>query len=391
MNRYKSLAFVALSTAILCACGGSSEKVKITAVDTVEKQGLRPVGDLPAAEKQRYHDAIAAFMQRSGFLRNFSGGILIAKNGVPVYEYYQGFRDYKTRDTLTSETPLQIASTSKPFTAAAVLQLVEKGKIGLDDLVSKYFPGFPYPEVTVRSLLTHRSGLPNYINYMDRDTRWERRRPATNADVINSLLTWNVPRAYRPNAAFNYCNTNFVLLASIVEKVTGTPFPQYMKENFFDRFGMKNTYIKTVSDSSFNQSFDRYWRPWDLDFSDGPYGDKNIYSTPRDLLQWDQAWYQGLVISKAMADSAFTGASNERAGTHNYGLGWRLLAAPGNKKVIYHNGHWHGFNSAFARLVHEQGTIIILSNKFNPAVYPFARALYNAFGNYDGRQPEGEE
>ncbi|RYY99198.1 MAG: class A beta-lactamase-related serine hydrolase [Chitinophagaceae bacterium] len=376
---------------LLGSCQSGANKARIEPVDSVELAAKMPTPTLPEETRRRLHDNIDAFMKRTGFLRNFSGSILIAKNGVPVYEYYQGFRDFKTKDSLTAETPLQIASTSKPFTAAAVLQLVEKGQVGLDDHLSKYFPGFPYPEVTVRTLLNHRSGLPNYINYMDRDKRWERRRMATNEDVITSLLTWNVPRAYRPNAAFNYCNTNYVLLASIVEKVTGVPFPQYMKKNFFDRFGMSHTYIKTLQDSSFNQSFDRYWRPWDLDFSDGPYGDKNVYSTPRDLLKWDQAWYAGLVVGPAMADSAFAPNSNERPSLHNYGLGWRLLKAPNDKKVIYHNGHWHGFNSAFARLVHEKGTVIILSNKFNPAVYPFARALYNAFGNYDGKQPESEE
>ncbi|RYY90010.1 MAG: class A beta-lactamase-related serine hydrolase [Chitinophagaceae bacterium] len=390
MNLYKILPAAALMLNLLSGCNSAGSNVKIESVDTNATPALKPPGELPEAEKKRYHDAIESFIQRTGFLRNFSGGILIAKNGVPVYEHYQGFRDFKTRDSLTSETPLQIASTSKPFTAAAVLQLVEKGKVGLDDSVSKYFPGFPYP-VTVRMLLNHRSGLPNYLYYMDKDPRWDRKKMATNEDIINTLLTWNVPRSYRPDVHFSYCNTNYVLLASIVEKVTGEKFPAYMKKNFFDRFGMTHTYVKTLADSAFNQSYNRGNAPWILDFSDGPYGDKNIYSTPQDLLKWDQAWYQGLVLTKAMADSAFTPNSNERPSIHNYGLGWRLLKAPADKQVIYHNGHWHGFNSAFARLVREQGTVIILSNKFNPSVYPFARALYNAFGNYDGRQQEGEE
>jgi CubicO group peptidase (beta-lactamase class C family) len=392
MTFYKQLYTGILATLLLSACGQGNEKVTIQSVDTLDARGQLPTPTLPEDVKKRYHDAIAQFVERTHFLRSFSGSILIAKNGVPVYEYYSGFRDFKTRDSLTADTPLQIASTSKPFTAAAVLQLVEKGKVKLDDSVNVYFPGFPYEGITVRMLLNHRSGLPNYLYYMDKDQRWpDHRKQATNADILNTLMTWNVPRNYRPGVHFSYCNTNFVLLALIVEKMTGEAFPSYMKKNFFDRFGMTHTYIKTFDQTSFNQSYDRSSRPWPLDFSDGPYGDKNIYSTPRDLLRWDQAWYAGLVVSKAMADSAFTPYSNERPSIHNYGLGWRLLKAPGDKQVIYHNGHWHGFNSAFARLVREQGTVIILSNKFNPSVYPFARALYNAFGNYDGKQPEGEE
>ncbi|TCZ69307.1 serine hydrolase domain-containing protein [Flaviaesturariibacter aridisoli] len=391
MNLYKLLPVAGLGISLLLgACKGGAN-VKVETVDTLDNVARMPVPTLPEDVKKRYHDNIAAFMNRTGFLRNFNGSILIAKNGVPVYEYYGGYRDYKKKDSLTAETPLQIASTSKPFTAAAVLQLVEQGKVGLDDLLTKYFPGFPYSDITVRMLLNHRSGLPNYLYYMDKQHWPDQRKLATNADVLQSLMTWNLPRNYRANVHFSYNNTNYVLLALLVEKVTGQDFPSYMKKNFFERFGMKDTYIKKPTDLEFNMSYQRNNAPWPLDFSDGPYGDKNIYSTPRDLLKWDQAWYAGLVIGPALTDSAFTPNSNERPSIHNYGLGWRLLSAPNNKKVIYHNGHWHGFNSAFARLVQEKGTVIILSNRFNPAVYPFARALYNAFGNYDGKQPEGEE
>lgn len=165
-----------------------------------------------------------------------------------------------------------------------------------------------------------------------------------------------------------------------------------MKDNFFDPLGMKNTFVLTVQDSArLAPSFDGYGSFWQLDFSDGPYGDKNIYSTPRDLLKWDQAWYANLVLNQEMKDSAFTAYSHERPGTHHYGLGWRLLMLPNDKKVIYHNGRWHGFNSAFARLTEEKITIIILTNKFNHSVYKIARDMYDVFGNYDNNEEAGEE
>ena len=130
---------------------------------------------------------------------------------------------------------------------------------------------------------------------------------------------------------------------------------------------------------------------WTLDFSDGPYGDKNIYSTPRDLLKWDQSFYTHRILSEKMLDSAYTPYSNERPGIHNYGLGWRMLNLPNGKNVYYHNGHWHGFNSAFARLVDDHATIIIIGNKYNQSIYTTAKNLYNIFGNYDGRADDGEE
>ncbi len=215
---------------------------------------------------------------------------------------------------------------------------------------------------------------------------------ATNTDVLNTLINWQPPRAYKPNSNFNYCNTNYVLLALIIEKVSGQPFPDYMKKYFFEPFKMNNTYVHTISDSArLTPSFDGYGTAWQLDFSDGPYGDKNIYSTPRDLLKWDQAWYDGAVIDKKLVDSAFTPYSNERPSMHNYGLGWRLLIMPNNKKVIYHNGRWHGFNSAFVRLTDEKVTIIILTNKFNRNVYSVARKMYNLFGAYDNASSEEVE
>jgi len=345
---------------------------------------------LPEEEKKKYHDLVVQFLDSIHLLRNFNGMILIAKNGEPVYEAYLGYRDIRKKDTLTANTAFQIASTSKPFTAAAVLKLVEENKIDLNAPVHQYIPGFPYADVTVKMLLNHRSGLPNYLHYME-NGGWKRKVLATNADVINTLLNWQPPRAYRPNTAFNYNNTNYVLLASIVEKISGLTFPEYMNQHFFEPLGMTNTYVHTIQDSArIAPSFDGFGSLWALDFSDGPYGDKNIYSTPRDLLKWDQAWYNG-VISNALMDSAYVPYSNEKPSMHNYGLGWRLLFLPNGKKVVYHHGRWHGFNSAFARLTDEKVTIIILTNKFNRSIYGVARKMYNLFGKYDEHEGLGEE
>jgi CubicO group peptidase (beta-lactamase class C family) len=239
-------------------------------------------------------------------------------------------------------------------------------------------------------LLNHRSGLPNYLYYME-EGKWPRTQLASNGDVLNTLINWKPTQAYQPDRHFNYCNTNYVLLALIIEKASGQAYPEYMKQNFFIPLGMTNTFVHTMSDSLVTQSYQRNGALWTLDFSDGPYGDKNIYSTPRDLLKWDQALYAGKILSQPMLDSAFTPYSHEKPGVHNYGLGWRMLLYPNDKKVIYHNGHWHGFNSAFARLIDEKATIIILSNKYNTNVYTTAKKLYDLFGNYDGKQDDGEE
>ncbi|HEY0058212.1 MAG TPA: serine hydrolase domain-containing protein, partial [Flavisolibacter sp.] len=215
-----------------CQAGGKDQRRESTK-DTIP---VAPTPTLSESEKKKYHALVENFMESNLLRGSFNGSILVAKEGVPVYEEYLGYKNVRTKDTLTAETPLQIASTSKPFTGAAILRLVQEGKMGLNDPINKFFPGFPYPDISVKMLLNHRSGLPNYLYYME-DGGWNRTTPATNADVLSTLMNWQPAKAYRPNAAFNYCNTNYVLLALIVEKVSGVTFPQYMKSNFFEPLG----------------------------------------------------------------------------------------------------------------------------------------------------------
>jgi CubicO group peptidase (beta-lactamase class C family) len=122
-------------------------------------------------------------------------------------------------------------------------------------------------------------------------------------------------------------------------------------------------------------------------FLDGIYGDKNIYSTPRDMLKWANALDKGGLFQKETLDAAYTGYSNEKPGVKNYGLGWRLYIYPDNRKIIYHNGWWHGNNAVFTRLVDDSATVIILGNKFNKRIYD-AKKLYTAFGAYNAQPGE---
>lgn len=372
-----------------CHSAADQKKQKAVRDSTIS---VTPPPTLDPATYKKYHDLVSDFIDHNLSERYFNGGILIAKDGVPVYERYTGFSNFHLRDSMTADTPLQIASTGKTLTSGAILKLIQEGKLGLNDLVTRYFPNFPYPEVTVKMLLDHRSGLPNYLNYMDQ-MGWNRKQAATNQDVLNTLINWHPPQAFTPGRHFNYCNTNYVLLALIIEKITGVPYPQYMKDNFFTPLHMDHTFVKTQADSAtVAYSYQLNGAPWPPDFSDGPYGDKNIYSTCRDLLKWDQALYEGRIIRADLLDSAFTPYSNDKPGIKNYGLGWHLLMLPNHKKVIFHNGRWHGFNAAFARLTDEHVTIIMTGSRMNMGVYQISKKMYNLFGPYDGRQEDaGEE
>ncbi len=381
----KNLVLIVLVVFALQSCQSDANSGVRNRKDTLKAAPLFP--PLPASEKKRLHDEVEDFLEKSLLRTNFNGGILIAKNGEIIYEKYRGLRDFRTKDSLHQDVPMQIASTSKTLTSAAILKLVQEGKIGLNDSLEKFFPGFPYPGITVKLLLNQRSGLPEYLNYIDRSP-WPRTHPATNRDVLQTLMEWKPSKAYNPDTRFNYCNTNYVLLALIIEAASGISYAEYMKQNIFIPLGMTNSFVMTAFDSTATQSFQPNTALWTLDFSDAAVGDKNIYSTPRDLLKWDQAIYAGKIVQQHLMDSAFTPYSNERPGVNNYGLGWRMLLLPNGKKMVFHHGRWHGFNSAFARLTDEKVTIIILGNRYNRNVYTTARKLYNIFGNYDGNNEE---
>lgn len=347
---------------------------------------------LDRTEFRHYYNALSHFFENSLLHNGFNGALLVAKNGAIIYERYSGLIDLRKKDSITASTPFHVASASKPLTAIAILRMAQENKLSLDDSITKFFPGLPYPGITVKMLLNHRSGLPNYVYFVP-GSDWDITKNVTNNDVLNLLYTAQPPRSYPPGKHFSYSNTNYVLLALIIEKVSGEKFPEYMKKNIFDLLQMRNTFVFTPADSSrATPSFNYNRRYYPNDFLDETYGDKNVYTTPRDLLKFDQALYTDQFISKPMLDSAFTPYSNERRSIHNYGLGWHLLMLPNGKKVIYHYGRWHGFNAAFARLTDEKATIIILGNKYSGNIYNSARLCYEIFGDYGmGKHNDDED
>jgi CubicO group peptidase (beta-lactamase class C family) len=345
-------------------------------------------------EYRHYYRELSHYFDSTLLTKGFNGGILIAKDGAVIYEKYAGYADPRTKAPMTDTTMMHIASAGKTFTGMAALRLVQENLLSLNDPLEKFFPEFPYEGVTIQMLLNHRSGLPNYVYFVPAG-KWDKKKYVTNADVLNLLYTEKPGRLFRPGTRFTYSNTNFVLLALIIEKITGQSFPDFIRRKFFEPLGMTHSYIFTMKDSAAaTQSFTAVGTHWTYDCLEGTYGDKNLYTTPQDLLKWDQAFYTDQIIRKSLQDSAFTPYSLERPSIHNYGLGWRLLMLPNGKKVIYHNGRWHGFNAAFARLTDEKATIIILGNKYNSHIYTAARHAYDIFGDYlqtrDGDQEEND-
>lgn len=391
----KNLLITTLLLLVFTECNVSSAD-RITEDDSLSYYPPTP-GALSKEEFRHYYRRLESFFDSTLLRSGFNGGILVAKDGNILFEKYHGKTDLRKNEPLTDTTALHIASTGKTFTATAILRLVQENRLSLRDTIDKFFPGFPYPGITVEMLLNHRSGLPNYV-YFIYNSGWDTKKYATNQDMLDILYRHKPQRYYAPGKRFSYSNTNYSLLAMIVEKVSGQSFPDFMRQKFFEPLQMDHSYVFTLADTGrATPSFTTSGNYWDFDFLDGTYGAKNIYTTPRDLLKWDQAFYTEQLIRKSLLDSAFMPYSHERPGVNNYGLGWRLRLLPNGKKVIYHFGKWHGFNAAFARLTDEKATIIILGNRFNRNIYHTAHLCYDLFGDYlqnpsddddDGNNPE---
>jgi CubicO group peptidase (beta-lactamase class C family) len=376
-----------LMAVLLVGCFATTDK-KI--VDNAKKTGV-PSGmfgssTLSPDEVRKYFTVTQSFYDLYLKSSGFNGAMLVAKKGQVVFEKYAGFKDPRRKqDSIDANTPFHLASVSKTFTGMAVCKLWEQGKLDINSELSAYFPEFNYPGVTIKTLLNHRSGLPNYVHVME-EKGWDRKVPITNTDVLNFLIQRkNDLLVGRPDRNFTYCNTNYALLALVVEKVSGKKFGDYLKETFFTPLGMEHTFVfQQGMEGTVLPSFN--WKNQEEAFTylDLVYGDKNVYSTPRDMLKWDIGLTYGDMFKKETLEAAYTGYSNEKPGVKNYGLGWRLYLYPDNRKIVYHNGWWHGNNTVFTRLVNDSATVIILGNKYNRRIYD-AKKLYSAFGSYDAQ------
>jgi CubicO group peptidase (beta-lactamase class C family) len=330
---------------------------------------------------------IDAVMQELHRTRGFNGNVLVAKHGKIIYEKAIGWADYLHRDSLKINSQFELASVTKTFTSTAILMLLEQGKLTLDDDVKKYFPDFPYDGVTIRLLLTHRSGMMNYVYFTDdlyRAEHRDERKGISNADEM-ALIAKYKPRPFnKPNARFLYNNSNFMVLGSIVEKITGQPYADFVKEHIFIPAGMTHTavYSKAVYSKIPVDVVGHDRGQWRYsvaqNFLDGPVGDKGIYSTVGDLYLYDRALRQGRLLKQATMDSAYVPRNPMLHGHFSYGYGWRIFEAPG-KKVIYHTGWWHGFRHIYLRDIQDDITVVLLTNLSNGSLLKLDD-LFNAVG-----------
>ena len=180
--------------------------------------------------------------------QEFNGNILFAENGGIIYQKSFGYADFKKKIKNTDSTLINVASISKNFTAIAVLQLKEKGKLRLDDTFIKYFPEFPYPEITIKHLLSHTSGLPDNEALLDSIISKNPGKIITNVDIIPALILYKKAKELRFKTGekkWGYSNIGYSLLALLIEKVSKQLFDVYLRKEIFIPAGMAHTYLQT--------------------------------------------------------------------------------------------------------------------------------------------------
>ncbi|MDP1677237.1 MAG: serine hydrolase domain-containing protein [Bacteroidota bacterium] len=298
----------------------------------------------------------------------FNGNVLIGMSGNIVYKNAFGFSNLKTKEPLNVKSVFQIASVSKQFTAIAIMMLQERGQLEYSDSVQKFLPDFPYKNITIKQLLSHRSGLPNYMYFTAK--YWKKKKEFLTNERLLEIMVSNKPRPeFLPDRRYKYSNTGYAMLALIVERLSGKPYDVFMEENVFHPLGMTSTFVYNPLNKKTNEyetnGYNRNHRKSYEDFLDGVCGDKGIHSTVEDMFLWDQALYSERLVKQTTLNEAFTPVSYDYKRDNNYGYGFRIDTLADGSKIVYHGGWWRGYNSLFVRRLDDHSTIIILCNKVN--------------------------
>jgi len=365
----------ALALMLIMACSSPEQKAQKAEAD----KKIRVKEDDAADAKLLKYDPkkadpwIANFVDNLHRKSGFNGNVLVARKGKILFEKAIGWADYLHRDSLKINSEFELASITKTFTSVAIMQLVEAGKLKLDDNVKKFFPDFPYEDITIALLLSHRSGMMNYVYFIDDIWRKEKRdmkKGVSNQEVMKIIAERKPARYIKPDVRFHYNNSNFMVLGAIIEKVTGKTYAEYMMEHVFKPAGLKNTHVYSTTVYSKIPvdvvGHDRTWRySVAQNFLDGPVGDKGIYSTVHDLLLYDKYLKNGRLLTQTSLDSAYKARNKPVNGHFNYGYGWRMFEGKGMDKVMYHTGWWHGFRHIYIRDLDKDLVVIFLGNLTN--------------------------
>ena len=283
--------------------------------------------------------------------QEFSGVVLVARNGEIILKKAYGFADVKKEIPNTIDTRFQLASVSKTITATAIMQLVERGQINLKSLISTYLSSTPrtWRDITVEQLLAHTSGIPDYFSFDE----FENEMNLTPDGIIRIAQT--APLDFEPGTAFEYSNTGFVLLGKIIENVSGKTYAQFLRENIFDPLQM-DAMGRAENNAPRATGYVSYGTSAQMFPITNALGDGDLYATVDDLYKFDRALSTEKILTRAAREKMFASVAS-----NNYGLGWEVQKWNG-KRVVSHSGGINGFATELMRFPDDDAVIIVLSN-----------------------------
>jgi len=351
----------------------------VSSSPTVETPDI-PLAQLSIAEINiRFHEANKNFKSEAltaeleQLCQKLNGSVLLAFGDQVFFKREVGFKLLKKQtpiNAIDSATLFDLASISKQFTAAAILKLREEKKLSLNDDVTKYLPHFPYKNITLHHLLTHTSGLPEYMDFPEKD--FNQVNPLTNSQLEEYIELRKPKKLFEPGAKYKYINTNYALLALIVEKITLIPFEQYVRKEIFTPAGLVTTCFATELKDKKNYAkghlANETERPFH--FQNGIIGDKGVYTNVDELYCWIKAYLIDYkVLPKEVVEDATRPQNKLLRGEPEelYGYGLRI-EDKANGYLIYHGGLWRGFQNNMVYRPKDGYIFIVLSNFRNRAM-----------------------
>ena len=306
-------------------------------------------------------------------LTGFNGTVLYAEKGKIVFQKAYGYKNIRSKkEELMTSDAFQLASVSKMFSAMAIMILKNDGKLEYDNDIRNYLPTFPYEGVTIRMLMTHRAGLPRYMSLAH--DKWSNKKIPMNNDDMLDLFVEHVPDSYfTADNGFHYCNTNYAILANIVEKISGKHFETFVDERIFKPLGMNDSFVynmrgDTVVPLYIEEGVPGFykkgwrWREMTNEYLNGVMGDKNIYTSVGDLYKYDRALDNFTLLPDSIISESFiSGSPKYWKRKNNYGFGWRVKED--RDSTVFHFGWWKGFRTFYIRDMKYQKTLIVLTNK----------------------------
>lgn len=316
--------------------------------------------------------------------QQFSGTILVAEHGKIVYRRSAGYADFSTKVPITPAISFPIASLSKTLVATGVLQLTEQGKLAIDSPVTSYLPDFPYPQITVRHLLSHSSGLPPYNAYLNPIRAKDSSKIFTNADFLPAVIAGKNPLIYPPGEKGNYDNVNYIVLALLIERISGLPYTEYIQHYVLQPAGMKHTwfmplaqqyntdtiphfayphiYLRAYDDKPTRSNTVPYIKNYWKTFALTGFGD--YISTVDDILKYDQALYDNRLLKAETLYQACQPVTLNNGKPHPdlFGLGWEAEADTSLGLVVYHSGAAISLSCVMIRNLTRHQTVILFDN-----------------------------